>query len=289
MGVLAVAIGRYPQPPVSMRLDETTQLLFTIACGIPAVVALVLAVRWRRTHRTWVPLLLLAGTLFLSLLEPVLDVLGLAWHPRQHQVVGGIFETFGRPIPLFVILVYAWYFGAQAWLTWWRLERAGPRQVWALFGLFVLADLVLESPGTVFHAYTYYGNQPLDPWGFPLYWAVLNAVAPVTTGAIVYALRSDLKTGWRSVVVVPVTVMGSTMSYLAVGLPIFSALNTDQTTAVTTAAAFLTIGLAFLYVALLSGAVSLIAVAKKSRVAGFAPVNGVAGAIPAGGAQAAPR
>ena len=268
-----------PAPPVSMQLDETTQLLFTIACGIPAVVALVLAIRWRRTHGTWVPLLLLAGTLFLSFLEPVLDVLGLAWHPRDHQVVGGIFETFGRPIPLFVILVYAWYFGAQAWLTWWRIERAGPKQVWPLFGLFVLADLVLESPGTVFDAYTYYGHQPLDVWGFPLYWAVLNAVAPVTTGAIVYALRPDLKRGWRSLVVVPVAVMGSSMSYLAVGLPVFSALNTGEGLAVTTAAALATVGLAFLYVALLSGAVSLIAIAKAGSGAGFAPVNGSAGPI----------
>ena len=57
-------------------------------------------------------LMVLIGGMLGEMLEPICNVLGMAYHPEHGQMVG--FFTLGRHIPLWLVLCYPWYFGAFA-------------------------------------------------------------------------------------------------------------------------------------------------------------------------------
>ena len=46
---------------------------------------------------------MMLGGLTTTLVEPLLDIIGLAWHPMHGQNTA--FELIGRPIPVWVVAV----------------------------------------------------------------------------------------------------------------------------------------------------------------------------------------
>jgi hypothetical protein len=111
--------------------------------------------------------------------EPILDHMGGVWWP-----VHGSWEAFnlvGINIPLLVCFVYPWLLGSQAYLTYRLFERGmTPRKLWYLVGIFAINDVVLETIGVkVLRVYAYFGQQPLNLWGLPLWYVPCNAIGPV--------------------------------------------------------------------------------------------------------------
>jgi hypothetical protein len=243
----------FPQPPIDMAMPETAQLWFTVFLFLPLAVLVPLGLRlWIRDHEPILLLCLLGGSLAMFL-EPVVDVLGLVWFPRENQWV--LFETFGRPIPVLMAFVYAWYVGGQGYLAWRVFQRGVTRrQVFQLYATFALLNAIIETPGLIADVYTYYGRQPFDFWGFPLWWAAVNAAMPVMVGALVYRLAPYL-TGWRLLGTVALVPMADGVVNGAVGWPTWVALNTGMPSLITWTAGAVTIGLACFLVWIISLAV----------------------------------
>src|SRR3954451_7734891 len=130
-----------PIPPAVPAMDPTFQAIFTVAMflGIVGLGGYGLLL-YRRDH-TPVPLLLMAGGFVAMLSEPIVDVMGLCVYPTDGMWV--LFTTFGRPIPLFMV-VYVWFVGGQALLVWRSLERGGgATAVWRWLGVFFVVDVVM--------------------------------------------------------------------------------------------------------------------------------------------------
>lgn len=235
-------LSSIPQPPGGLEMNAAGQTIFTIGVTIPWVVAIVLAVRYWRRHGTPIPLLFLVGGAICIVFEPIVDVLGHVLFPRENQWVG--FESFGRPIPMFMWPVYSWFVGGQAFLVWYLLRRGMTRnQLWKFWLTVMGINVVLETPGLLMDVYTYYGHQPFNPWGLPLWWPPVNATMPIVAGYVVYKM-TPLLTGWRVLAVIPMVPMADGMANGAIAWPVWTALNTNLGMIATYPAAVAVFGLA---------------------------------------------
>lgn len=233
-------------PPLHMRVSAGTEAAFTIVCGVPLAIGVVLSIRQLLKYRRPFALYcMLGGALGAALVEPLLDSNGGVWWPA-----GGwrAYTVAQIPIPLLVVLVYPWFLGGQAYLAWRAFEQSASRSLlWRYLILFALTDIVLETIGIQLHAYTYYGHQPLDAWGLPLWYVPCNAVGPFLAGAVFYALRPHFG-GVRVALLLGVFPMCFALVYAAAGFPVWVALQSNWSTPVATIAALATFYLAYLVV-----------------------------------------
>jgi hypothetical protein len=168
-------------------------------------------------------LLVLAGGLVASLIEAMLDNLGLLWFYTDNKAI--VFHVFGRSMPLFVVLGYGFYFGAITYYALLALERGkGPRHLWAIYWFGWVFDLVVESTGNAVGLYHYFGPQPYNIWGIPLWWMFCNPVLPIVAGALFFVMRERLR-GLRVLLIVALLPVCYGGIYGAIGWPIFVALN----------------------------------------------------------------
>jgi hypothetical protein len=214
-----------PAPPLGPAVSEATQRNLTIVMGAIAAVALVIAlVYFARTRRPTLLLLYLSGGL-LMVFEPMVDTVGACWFPRHHSWV--LFTLWGRPMPIWLGLTYFFYFGIGIGAIWMLMRRGVTRmQLWALFGLAMLGDLLLETIVLHTHGYLYYGHQPLVLAEFPLWWAPVNALIAIVPAAVIYRLEGHL-IGFRQWLIVPITITASAAINAAVGWPSWVMINSD--------------------------------------------------------------
>jgi hypothetical protein len=213
-----------PGAPLDMTVNGPLEAVFTIVCGLPVALALALALRGIVKDRNLVlPIFLLGGMLGIFV-EPILDYMGGVWWPLS----GGwdAFTLLGVNIPVLVILVYPWLLGGQGYLAYSAFERGITRtRLWCLVGLFGLSDIVLETIGiAALGVYRYFGTQPLNFWGLPLWYVPCNAIGPVVAGALTHLLRRRL-TGVRLLAAAPLLPMSFVGVYAAIGFPVWISLN----------------------------------------------------------------
>jgi hypothetical protein len=122
------------------------------------------------------------------------------------------------------------------------LRGLGAKAVYATFALWGVTDLLLELPFLQAGLYRYYGDQPLQVGGFPLYWVFLNGLVPTLAGTLMYLSTerwpcSRRVAAWR-VAGCPALAAGLLMIPI---FPVAAALHADVASAVRVAAALLTI------------------------------------------------
>lgn len=236
-------LAAVPQPPNDLVMPETAELVFTIGGAVPLVVLLILAVRHLVSGEGPLLMFCLIGGGLASLFEPFVDVMGLVYLTENGSI--GTFELLGRTMPLFVPIIYPWYIGGLAYLTCRQIEKGiTVRGVFGLWGAFVLLNYALEAPGLLTDVYTYYGKQPLDIWGHPLWWGAANAFTALAAGAMVAGVRRFLGTGWGLAGAVPLIFVAEGLSNAGTGWPMYATLNDDGLSyAWTYAASFVTVGL----------------------------------------------
>jgi hypothetical protein len=232
-----------------MSVNATMEAAFTVVCGLPALFVLVMTVRAMVKNRDFVlPVLLLGGILGMFV-EPILDYMGGVWWP----VFGGweAFNLLGVNVPWLVVLVYPWLLGGQAYWAYRSFERGiTGRGLWQLVAIFAVNDIVLETIGIkLLGVYSYFGTQPLNFWGLPLWYVPCNTIGPVVAGALFYVLRNRL-TGIRLLGAVPLLGMGYLGTYAAIGFPVWISLNSNWPIGVATLAGLATFVLGYLLVIL---------------------------------------
>lgn len=236
-------LASIPRPPVEVLMPATAELLFTVLGAGPLAVVLAIAIRHIVKGRGPLLLFCLIGGAVASLFEPFVDVMGLVYLPEHGAM--GTFSLLGRRMPLFVPIMYPWYIGGLAYLVCRQFESGvTTARVFKLWGTMAVINFVLEAPGLLTHVYTYYGKQPLNLWGQPLWWGGVNAFTALVAGALVFGAKRFLGSGWALAGVVPLIFIAEGTSNAGTAWPMYAALNDgDLSYAWTYGACFVTIGL----------------------------------------------
>jgi hypothetical protein len=237
-------------------MPKTAETVFNVFIFIPLGAALALGVRQVIRGRGPVLLYCIAGGAFAAFFEPVVDVLGLVYLKEQNAL--GTFTVLDRTMPLYICFVYPWYVGGLGYLAYRLFERGVTvRDLYVLWALDCVVDIALETPGILAGTYLYYGKQPLDLWGFPLWWGFVNPVMPMLAGALIYKLRPHLGSGWKLLAILPLIPAADGMANAAAAWPMWISLNqTDVSYVWTYLAAGVTLGLSLFAVWVISLAVA---------------------------------
>lgn len=235
-----------PAPPVTMVMPHTPQVVFTVLWGSVFVLLALYAGYRLVIKRDPLFAVLLLGGAICYFAEPMVDVLGLLWHPTVGQWVA--VDTF-RACPLWGLFVYAICFGGLPYFMLVDFRRAGftPRRAWTWIGVFWAVDIAVEIPIIGSDLYVYYGNPPMEVAGLPLYWLFMNIAGPLET-AVILLLAGSYRggvwlRGWRVVLVAALPVSLDAAGSSAVGWPVFSALHAQAGVGVKYLAALVTVGL----------------------------------------------
>jgi hypothetical protein len=214
-----------PQPPVHDAMPHTAELVFNIFIFIPLGIGLAIAIRHLAKGKGPLLLYCIVGGALAATFEPIVDVLGLVY--LKESGAHGTFTVLDRTMPLYICFVYPWYVGGMGFGAS-RLFRRGVTmkqmfQLWAVVGF---VDVFLELPGIIAHTYLYYGHQPFDVFGFPLWWAFVNPVMPMVAGALIYKLGPYFgDSPLRLLAVIPLIPMADGIANGAAGWPMWIALN----------------------------------------------------------------
>jgi hypothetical protein len=120
--------------------------------------------------------LVFAGTALSSvIIEPIFDNVLLYWYPPENPLA--FFTAFGRTIPWYVPLGYAWLFGGGGYLIQRQFEKGiSKASIWKLFALFIFFDWVATGTAGWFGLSAFYGNQPFVFFGgCPLWFSFVDA------------------------------------------------------------------------------------------------------------------
>lgn len=238
-------VGQLAHPPTDMVMPAANLYVTVANFAILLVVTLLLTREARRT-RSWLPLLCLLGAAIASLQEPIYDMVGSVWYPNIGQTP--LLTVFGVSVSLWLLPAYAWYIGGQGYWMFRNFEHGMTRSgLWRCYALFWLANFALEIPGLQLGIYAYYGEQPFRLLGFPLWMAMTNALMPIVLGLACHRLRHILQ-DLRVLLVVPLVPMCIGFAQIAVGWPVWLALNAGQGPLLTHAAATVAMGLSLMVV-----------------------------------------
>ena len=255
-----------PVTPDGTQMPPAAQLVATVAMAVLVAGFTVYAVREIVRSRSVTLALLLIGGAISYFNEPIDDVLGLVWHPVVGQWTA--LDTFAR-VPLWGLGIYIVFFGGMPYLILQSLRRGVTRgQLWGWVGVLTVVDVAVELPILASGIYRCYGDAPLQIGGFPLYWIVINAVGPLGLAVLLLA-TGDTFSGWRALYLPFLPMMCDAAGSVAVGWPIFSALNAHASAPVPWLAAALTIaiGLATLDL-LIAYAARMSAAQERTRAVG---------------------
>jgi hypothetical protein len=254
--MLSTLLAAIPQPPVHGVMPKTAETVFNIFIFIPLAIALTVAIRHIAKGRGPLLLYCIMGGALAATCEPIVDVLGLVYLKEQNAL--GTFTILDRTMPLYICFVYPWYVGGLGYLSYKLFDRGiALKGMLALWALDCVVDVFLESPGILLHTYSYYGHQPLNIWGFPLWWGFVNPVMPMLAGAFIYRLKPHLTSSWKLLAVVALIPMADAIANAATAVPMWIALNqTDVSYVWTYLAAAVTLGLALFAVWIISLAVA---------------------------------
>lgn len=226
--------------PVDMVMPQAAQLWMSILNWALVAVVLVVALNHWRKQGSAIGVWLMLGGALTTLNEPIVDVLGKCWFPAIGADV--LIKAWGVSIPAYMVPVYAWYVGGQAFIAYRMYEKGISRRgLFGLYGTFAVVNMFLEIPGINLPVplYSYYGNQPLLLFHFPLWWIFCNALMPMMIAGVAYR-AAPLLQGARRALLVPLAWMTAGATNALVGAPVWLALNLDNSSLLLThlAAAF---------------------------------------------------
>jgi hypothetical protein len=194
--------------------------VFGLVAGASAVYAVIISV-----HRhDLLPIAACLGALVCAFNEPIYDLLGLIVYAGNHPMA---FTSFGRSVPWFLVIGYLPWVGLLPYLISRGMHAGVSRtKLHLLAFISFLSVVVVESIGTSFDAWTYYGAPPLKF----LVVAPQMAPVPIVGGFLLFAV-ADRYTGWRRIAVgFIVSTLALPMVFASASWPLYVGLNSDLPT-----------------------------------------------------------
>jgi hypothetical protein len=242
--------NQIPKPPIEMVMSP---YYWPIADANFFILALLMIWIVREAIKTkrLLPILFMAGAAVASLLECIFDVMVLVWWPEHGPRPE--YRFFNISVPLWMLAAYPWYIGGMGYYSYRSLKNGMTRVgLWKLYFFGWIANFALEMPPLQFgNIYAYYGNQPFRVLDFPVWMAMTNCLMPILAGALIASL-DDVLRGTRSLMTIALIPMAVGSAEIAVGWPIWLALNSGQGYRVTYAAGVIVLGLSLMTTYLVS-------------------------------------
>lgn len=241
------ALGGGPVPDPSWPTNPAINAAFTAGAGLAVLAGLVFAFRCYRREGTVVGFVCLLGGAVASLFEPLTAANAFVYYPVQEQLT--LFTAYGVRIPLFLTLAYTAEIGLGS-LALWRLLRAGggPSAVMRVWLLVALGDVLLETPALWLRVFYYYGPQPLNLWGMPLYWAPLDGALGILPAVLLHLLHGPGWRAWHHLVLIALYPTSVAAFYVGAGWPVWTLMNTGAPMPWIWAGGLLTVALTYLFV-----------------------------------------
>lgn len=215
------------------HLAGTAFLLGTIV--IMTAILLWWAFGGERVRKGWILPLTFAGTaLSAVMIEPIYDNTLLYWYPEENSLA--FFRGYGRTIPWYVPLGYAWFFGGSAYLVYSVIEAgASAKRIWQLFAVTAAVDWLAVSICQWLELSAFYGNQPFHIFGSPVWFSFCDATGGFVLGAALALFVPHLKGASRVwLLILPSFTYASTLG--STTAPVSLALNSAWSTPFTWAA-----------------------------------------------------
>jgi hypothetical protein len=262
-----MSTGTVPPMPINPEPATANDIYLTIMVAVFAG----MLIWWffsndRKTIGPALPLLLVGGLLS-AMAEPFLDNAVLFWYP-PHPDLPSV-AAYGRDLPIWVPLGYAWFCGGLAYFVGRQFHRGVTRrQVWAIAGGVALVDFLAIGATSWLNVAGFYGDPPLDVAGYPLWWSPFDVSIALLGGTLVMHLLPRLqgRQRWYYVAVAPVAVGGACG---IVSWPIATALNSSWSSEAKLIAAVMTIGIGLLVINTVAAFVST----RASKPAGVAALQ----------------
>lgn len=247
--------ANYPTAPYDAVMPAEAQLWATLVFGAVAAGFWLYALYLSAKTKDITPVLIMFGGTLCVFAEPIVDVLGSCWFPVQGQWTW--IETFGRKIPVMVGFAYIVYYGGITLLTVRQFEQGRTvKQIWHWYLLSILIETAFEPIPIQLGLWMYYGNQPFEVFGFPLWWPPVNAAGAFAAAFLVYKVKPMFK-GLSMLVIIPLVPSGDLLGNAATAWPVWNAIHTTQGYGVTTAAGLLTLVLCAVFVQLIAKNVAI--------------------------------
>lgn len=172
------------------------------------------------------PILLVGGALS-GLMESWLDNVVLVGYPPDQNLP--VLESFGRSVPIFVPIGYAWFCGGLLYLMARRVMVRGisSRDVWTIYGVVVIVDFVAIGLSHWLGVLEFFGDPPMKVLGYPIWWAGIDGLHVILGGSIVILALHHLRGRAQAwLVLVPSVALGASAGI--VGWPVSTAINTSE-------------------------------------------------------------
>lgn len=215
-------------PPTvpDMPIREAPHIPLVVYTVLMCLITLGFLVYWlvsaERRRNPALPLLLLGGALA-GFMEPWLDNVVLVGYP-VHQSTP-YFVAFERPVPIFVVIGYAWFCGGLLFVLSRLFQRDfSTRSIWTLYGAVVVVDFVAIGLSAWLGILEFFGDPPLKVAHFPLWWAGIDGLMVVMGGVLTFFLVDRLR-GLQCLwlVLIPSVTLGAAAGI--VGWPVSTAIN----------------------------------------------------------------
>jgi hypothetical protein len=161
------------------------------------------------------------GALVCAFNEPIYDLLGKIVYAENHPMA---YNYFGRDIPWFLVIGYLPWVGLLPYVIARAMRDGVPRRTLHLFafGSFV-SVVIIETLGTHFGAWAYYGDVPLKF----LVVAPQMAPVPIVGGLLLFAV-ADRLAGWKRVAAAfAISTVALPMVFASASWPLYVGLNSD--------------------------------------------------------------
>jgi hypothetical protein len=169
-----------PDPVIVSRpVSSAAQVVLEVVVAVAIASLIAVAARIRRRWGTSMGFVVLLSALFGSGVEVVFNTASDFWYYQPGSAA--LFSTWGRSLPAWALGSYVPFYGGLGLLGWWLLERGARRAALAWFAVGVWAFAAVTEVCLVgIHLYVYYGRQPYQVAGFPIWVSAANAAICVS-------------------------------------------------------------------------------------------------------------
>lgn len=240
--------------PDSVTAGDGVGWFFTIWGGGIALAILPWCILQGVRRTNWLPTLMWFGGALAIVPEPLIDHVCYLWWPED--LPGPVVTGWDVEVPLFIPFAYAFFVGLDGYFGYVFMKRGiSARGIWATFAVFVAADLTLEYPGVGLGAYEYYGPQPFELGGLPLWVTWINATGMLLGSFLLWLAVPYLK-GWGYAFVLTIPMLGYITSWFTLAWPNYMALEWDPPLAARLGLSLLSLALCLAIVKAIASVVS---------------------------------